>query len=1083
MPDIISYEIPIFITHNGFNCLVVEYKENDTLKTEVLTEITQYKASHGYENFQYYITIPDYQAVRQRLLTLGEIVSLTFNVPGNSDRRQSDLCVRSMDLYLHDQFLISTKGDTLSDLSNHLEDVHNLVVLADATMIHEMSQMVRVYNTAFGNDGLFNRRGENQLQNNRYSSIYTEQGFANIISILYKIKDQTVRRRYIERIIQAGQWRLQRSTTIFDEILTTYYNENPTFYHTLRSRQEQIALYLELSKESLNNVVERVSDEVLDFLKSTTAYQHTLDILKQHDLGISQTQQFNTLQAVGLFGLSKSGEKLFNLSDMGSGKTLMTVEAIYLLDLLSLEQIKDNDAYKNGWLPSKHILAPALSQSAWLDTFKLFYDIETIEEGYAYHLKLTYNNQTYQTKLFFAGFTLKQNGLTVHNKVPIPEFGEVGEYLIVDEVHQLSFSNHSKRKFFTSTMDYNYHTFFLSGTLSNLKTTQWFNLAKLFDLNLDIDFIIQQYGSGVRDALDRWTNDMRRSISASIASFTDQENPFGVRSIDIQPTTEPIMPAVTTKETLTKTLFNHVYAPYRMELPAGKLDTHLNDQMSINLHQNVEVEDAANFSLFYKIVGSRSVTANAEQIMEELFDRSHVQNQAQLIETKATLTREDLKLLKEIYTLIGSLPRKTKSIAYNLSNEILNLSDGLAKYNIYEMINRYAKQNMTFLDYLAELPVDFLERLASSRLIESPNIEDTEKFKVLKKLMQKHADDTLLIVVNDYRAMKKLGEALDIPVFTKQQTTQDLEFQEVFDEFFTQQDIVIAPQHMMKSSLNLIQANVLIQYQLNTEVSDIIQTQNRINRIGQTRETHAYYIATDQLQNKLIQLFLESYQQIRVAHKGIVELFTDLDKQVTIINNYLDDAFQALEEEWETPEESQSENLEDSQLEVLEGLQSKVLEDSQLETPEESQSEILEDSQSELYIDEEFNQTKEQPAFEFIIKGCETIPMSTTEKVVGITFREQPDFDDYNALKTYDVDGIPALSVSAVLVPEPTNPYDAGAIAVLAGLKNGKAAHIGYLSKQGQLYHQVDRPTLCQLEVINYEVVGLNNKVTVSVED
>lgn len=82
---------------------------------------------------------------------------------------------------------------------------------------------------------------------------------------------------------------------------------------------------------------------------------------------------------------------------------------------------------------------------------------------------------------------------------------------------------------------------------------------------------------------------------------------------------------------------------------------------------------------------------------------------------------------------------------------------------------------------------------------------------------------------------------------------------------------------------------------MNTEISDIIQTQNRINRIGQTRETKAYYIATDSLQKNIIDLFLETYKNIRVAHKGIVELFVDMSSQVNVVNDYISKAMQNIE--------------------------------------------------------------------------------------------------------------------------------------------------------------------------------------------
>ena len=50
------------------------------------------------------------------------------------------------------------------------------------------------------------------------------------------------------------------------------------------------------------------------------------------------------------------------------------------------------------------------------------------------------------------------------------------------------------------------------------------------------------------------------------------------------------------------------------------------------------------------------------------------------------------------------------------------------------------------------------------------------------------------------------------------------------------------------------------------------------------------------MQENLIELFLESYRNIRVAHKGIVELFTDITSQINVINDYLERAFKKLEQ-------------------------------------------------------------------------------------------------------------------------------------------------------------------------------------------
>ena len=145
--------------------------------------------------------------------------------------------------------------------------------------------------------------------------------------------------------------------------------------------------------------------------------------------------------------------------------------------------------------------------------------------------------------------------------------------------------------------------------------------------------------------------------------------------------------------------------------------------------------------------------------------------------------------------------------------------------------------------------------------------------------------------------MAKLSKALGLKHFTKTELATPMAYQETIDKMFAKQNVVVVPQFMIKSSLDLIQANRIVQYQLNNDIEDIIQSQNRINRIGQTRDTKAYYIATDQLQNVLINIFLDTYQNIRIAHKGIVEMFMDINSQVNIFNDYFGQALKTVKEE------------------------------------------------------------------------------------------------------------------------------------------------------------------------------------------
>lgn len=820
-------------------------------------------------------------------------ITLSFSKEQSPKNRFSRMDLENIHwdmLYQNDYGYSTIPGHQLMDIATHItnSDIRNHLHIIKKSHADQFINLFKLIKRVYSHD-------LDQLK--LYNNIKTHRGIESIISVIYQLPNPE---HYIQKLlISSTLFRIQKP--IFDEILEVYFEKVlPQEYKLpLRSQEEQVAAYLELSKTTLQSeelLHEYVSDETIEFIKQTNAYQESLKRLADNGFGVSKTQQFNTLQSVGLFGMN-ANRYLFNLSDMGSGKTMMTVQTLFVLDYLAAEQAPSGD------LPPRHVLAPNLSlKSSWLDTFKLFYTVKETDEENTYLLSFEIGDNTYRSILSLNGFTLKQNGLTVHKKVPRPKFYTTGEYLIVDELHQLSHSNHSRSRFF-ETPDYeNYHTFYLSGTLSDLPTNRWYNLIKLCRFPYDRSDLV---GKACEGRMNSIIYDLQGDISSAINQLP--ENGYEVLPYTIE-SDRTTFETENKKQTLVKDYFDTRYAPFRIPISSGSLQHLITPNANYHLLQNTTVDDAPNFELFYEIVGDCTITANAETIMNELFTKTAKQNQAQLVKTHFELSQDDLHLLKCVYDLTKELGTKQASLARRLSNAILNINDGLSKDNLYSIINKYASSNQRFIDYLSQLPTDFLIQLSQSQLIKSPDLKETEKFKVLQKIIKDHNEDTLLVVVNDFESMVKLGKALDISVFTKAQTTDELEYQETFNTFFDQQDIVIAPQHMMKSSLDLIQANVLVQYQLNTEIADIIQTQNRINRIGQKRETHAYYIATDHLQEQLIKLFLESYRHIKVAHKGIVELFVDLDKQVHIVNNFLSDAFQALEE---YDEESQEDTMEE----------------------------------------------------------------------------------------------------------------------------------------------------------------------------
>lgn len=93
------------------------------------------------------------------------------------------------------------------------------------------------------------------------------------------------------------------------------------------------------------------------------------------------------------------------------------------------------------------------------------------------------------------------------------------------------------------------------------------------------------------------------------------------------------------------------------------------------------------------------------------------------------------------------------------------------------------------------------------------------------------------------------------------------------------------------------------------------------------------------------------------------------------------------------------------------------------------------------------------------------------EKVVGTSFRKQPDFSQFDGQET-DVNNIPVKKMKALLLPEPDNQYDPNAVKVIVPLTSGKAHHLGYLGKSSELYKIIKQPTAVELAVLNYPAVG-----------
>ena len=493
---------------------------------------------------------------------------------------------------------------------------------------------------------------------------------------------------------------------------------------------------------------------------------------------------------------------------------------------------------------------------------------------------------------------MRSGKVFVQETLPEPEGRDT--YLIVDEIHQLVRRRISRTKFFVPkiTPVTDYRIFALSGTMSNLKAGEWLYLIRFLG-----DADILEKANDAKKQKEKMEGEYRSDIAQAAKDIeTIQHMKFNVDNISND---NRYVPGIKKKSIVEESYFMKYGS--KLVVPRDRaVDCTVQDTLAGGIY-SMEVEpeenDNVSFELFYRIAASSAITAQSLQVAEELFGTQATQHKSSIIKTMSPFTDEEVEILETLHRIAADSDKyRSPVIGREINNAILNLNDGLQQKDLYTLVSGFAERNAKFLEYLAKLDVDVLEKLPKTSLIRSPKLQDTHKFRVLKELLEKDKDETFLIVVNDFYAMKSLAEALGVSYLSKQELKDEMAYQELLDGLFEKQNIVIVIQDMIKSSLDLVQANRLVQYQLNTEVSDIIQTQNRINRIGQTRETKCYYIAADRLQNTLIELFLDSYRNIRVAHKGIVELFADLSSQIDVINDFLDLAFKKLGQQPEDEE-------------------------------------------------------------------------------------------------------------------------------------------------------------------------------------
>ena len=108
------------------------------------------------------------------------------------------------------------------------------------------------------------------------------------------------------------------------------------------------------------------------------------------------------------------------------------------------------------------------------------------------------------------------------------------------------------------------------------------------------------------------------------------------------------------------------------------------------------------------------------------------------------------------------------------------------------------------------------------------------------------------------------------------------------------------------------------------------------------------------------------------------------------------------------------------------------------------------------------------------------------EKVVGTTFATQKPIEELTGRLVPAEEGTKGVSefhTTALLVAEPTNPYDHTAVGVIVRGKDGSAVRVGYLTKQSPVKETLNGLTACELIIYLYSEIGMTDSYRIKMAD
>lgn len=238
---------------------------------------------------------------------------------------------------------------------------------------------------------------------------------------------------------------------------------------------------------------------------------------------------------------------------------------------------------------------------------------------------------------------------------------------------------------------------------------------------------------------------------------------------------------------------------------------------------------------------------------------------------------------KAFYEFVQVRMRQIKPSQSGLGSDLLDFpsTDQFISKHTHRVAKKslYSIWNPTYEDYLLNTVNELQNNTQSQKYDRMPRkkeyiaaltlnkitLTNTHKFSQLKQIIDANQNQSILVLLNSSKHLSRLETAIN--EITDRQTailnphTKPTKRAQTINDFLNSDDdnIMLANANNIKTGIDLNSVNVIVWYQLLDNLSDILQTQRRAQRLNSQQNSKVYYLAyKDTEQEELIKQLSES---------------------------------------------------------------------------------------------------------------------------------------------------------------------------------------------------------------------------------